>query len=96
MEIVHSVVQETPYNFSKYLMRDLEANMHNNQPYLIYPRFVMKVITSQLGFGGVPVWYPRAQVIRQEDMNIASSVPTNQHNGRTTYLWIFATIFFPD
>ncbi|MFS7891131.1 hypothetical protein Hanom_Chr00s000238g01630071 [Helianthus anomalus] len=96
MEVVHAVVQETPYKFSKYLMRDLEANMHNHQPYLIYPRFVMKVITSQLGFGGVPIWYRRAQVILQEDMNIASLVPTNQPTGRTTYLWNFSTIFFSD
>ncbi|MFS7917910.1 hypothetical protein Hanom_Chr03g00194751 [Helianthus anomalus] len=47
MEVVHAVVQETPYNFSKYLIRDLEANIHNDQPYLIYPRLVLKVITNQ-------------------------------------------------
>ncbi|MFS7966837.1 hypothetical protein Hanom_Chr09g00778531 [Helianthus anomalus] len=40
MEVVHVVVQEKPYNFSKFLMRDLEANMHTRQPFLIFPRFV--------------------------------------------------------
>ncbi|MFS8019136.1 hypothetical protein Hanom_Chr15g01400291 [Helianthus anomalus] len=60
MEVVHAVVQDKPYNFSKFLMRDLEANMHTHKPFLIYPHFVMKVITSQLDFGGVTNWYPRA------------------------------------
>ncbi|MFS7917360.1 hypothetical protein Hanom_Chr03g00188111 [Helianthus anomalus] len=53
MEVVHAVVQEKPSNFSKFLMRNLESNMHTRQPFLIYPRFVTKVITSQLHFGGV-------------------------------------------
>ncbi|MFS7945437.1 hypothetical protein Hanom_Chr06g00524311 [Helianthus anomalus] len=60
MEVVHAVVQEKPYNFSKFLMRDLESNMHTRQPFLIYPRFVTKVITSQLDFGCVRSWYLRA------------------------------------
>ncbi|MFS8024032.1 hypothetical protein Hanom_Chr16g01458481 [Helianthus anomalus] len=57
MEVVHAVVQVKPYNFSKFLMRDLEANMHTRQPFLIFCRFVTKVITSQLDFGGVTYWY---------------------------------------
>ncbi|MFS8023120.1 hypothetical protein Hanom_Chr16g01447731 [Helianthus anomalus] len=96
MEMVHAVVQEKPYNFSKYLMRDLEENIHTHQPYLIYPRFVMKVITSQLDFGGVTNWYPRVQVVLQEDLNIPSLVPTNQHTGRTTYLWMYASLIYDD
>ncbi|MFS7988151.1 hypothetical protein Hanom_Chr11g01031251 [Helianthus anomalus] len=38
MEVVHAVVQEKSYNFSKFLMRDLEANMHTRQHFLIFPR----------------------------------------------------------
>ncbi|MFS7890670.1 hypothetical protein Hanom_Chr00s000117g01622571 [Helianthus anomalus] len=53
MEVVYAVVQEKPYNFSKFLMRDMEANLHHRQPFRFYPRFVTKVITSQLDFGGV-------------------------------------------
>ncbi|MFS7997946.1 hypothetical protein Hanom_Chr12g01147961 [Helianthus anomalus] len=45
MEVVHAVVQEKPYKFSMFLMRDLESNMHTRQPFLIYPRFGTKVIT---------------------------------------------------
>ncbi|MFS7919093.1 hypothetical protein Hanom_Chr03g00208841 [Helianthus anomalus] len=50
MKVVHAVVQDKSYNFSKFLMRDLESNMHTRQPFLIYPRYVTKVITSQLDF----------------------------------------------
>ncbi|MFS7986141.1 hypothetical protein Hanom_Chr11g01006921 [Helianthus anomalus] len=57
MEVVHAVVQEKPYIFSKFIMRDLESNMHTRQPFLIYPRFVNKVITKQLDFEGVTSWY---------------------------------------
>ncbi|MFS7917875.1 hypothetical protein Hanom_Chr03g00194311 [Helianthus anomalus] len=60
MEVVHAVVQEKSYNFSMFLMRDLESNMHTRQPFLIYPRFVTKLITRELNFGGVTSWYPRA------------------------------------
>ncbi|MFS7921277.1 hypothetical protein Hanom_Chr03g00234921 [Helianthus anomalus] len=97
MEVVHVVVQEKLYNFFKFLMRDLEANMHTRQPFLIYPRFVTKVITSQLDFGGVTYWYPGAQVVLQEDMNVPSYlVPTQNHTGRRIYLWVYATCFHND
>ncbi|MFS7928634.1 hypothetical protein Hanom_Chr04g00323051 [Helianthus anomalus] len=33
MEVVHVVVQEKPYNFSKFLMRNLKSNMHTRQPF---------------------------------------------------------------
>ncbi|MFS7979936.1 hypothetical protein Hanom_Chr10g00933541 [Helianthus anomalus] len=89
MEVVHEVVQEKLYNFSKFLMRDLESNMHTCQPFLIYPRFVTKVITSQLDSGGVRSWYPRAQVALQENMNVPSLVPSPNHSGHTTYLWLY-------
>ena len=59
MEVVHAVVQEKPYNYAKFLMRDLVANVHDRQPFLIYPRFVTKVITSQLDFVGVRSCYPK-------------------------------------
>ncbi|MFS7919396.1 hypothetical protein Hanom_Chr03g00212221 [Helianthus anomalus] len=72
MEVVHAVVQDKTY-FSKFLMRDLEANMHTRQPFLIFPRFVTKLITSQLDFGGVTNWYPRAHVYYKK--KIESSLP---------------------
>ncbi|MFS7917923.1 hypothetical protein Hanom_Chr03g00194911 [Helianthus anomalus] len=66
MDVVHAFVQETPYNFSKYLIGDLKANIHNHQPYLIYPCFVMKVFTShwalevcQSGFQGPKSFYKK-------------------------------------
>ncbi|MFS7987417.1 hypothetical protein Hanom_Chr11g01022431 [Helianthus anomalus] len=96
MEVVHAVVQEKPYNFSKFLMRDLEANMYTRQPFLIYPRFVTKVITIQLNFGGVPNLYPRAQFVLQEDLNVPSLVPTQNHTGHITYLWVYVTCFYND
>ncbi|MFS8007569.1 hypothetical protein Hanom_Chr14g01262551 [Helianthus anomalus] len=36
MEVVHAVVQEKPYNYGKFLIRDLVANVHDRQPFLIY------------------------------------------------------------
>ncbi|MFS8007937.1 hypothetical protein Hanom_Chr14g01266871 [Helianthus anomalus] len=96
MEVVHAVVQDKPYNFFKFLMRDLEANMRTHQAFLIYPRFVMKVITSQLGFGGVTNWYQRAQLALLENLNVPSLVPTNQHTGHITYMWVYATLVYDD
>ncbi|MFS7962416.1 hypothetical protein Hanom_Chr08g00726371 [Helianthus anomalus] len=89
MEVVHAVVQEKPYNFYKFLMRDLESNMHTRQPFLIYPRFVTKVITRQPDFGRVRSWYPSAQMALQENMNVPSLVPSPNHSGHTTYLWLY-------
>ncbi|MFS7968407.1 hypothetical protein Hanom_Chr09g00797101 [Helianthus anomalus] len=94
MEVVHAVVQEKPYNFSKFLMRDLESNMHTPQPFLIYPRSVTKVITRQLDFGGVTSWYPRAQVALQGNIYVPSLVPSNNHNDHTTYLWLYVKAMY--
>ncbi|MFS7985237.1 hypothetical protein Hanom_Chr11g00996151 [Helianthus anomalus] len=89
MEVLHAIVQEKPYNFSKFLLRDLEANLHTRQPFLIYPHFVTKVITKQLGFRGVSSWYPRAQVVLQENTHVPSLVPSNNHSGHENFLWLY-------
>ncbi|KAF5779212.1 hypothetical protein HanRHA438_Chr12g0568091 [Helianthus annuus] len=94
MEVVHAVVQEKPYNYSKFLMRDLEANIHDRQPFLIYPRFVTKVITSQLDFGGVRSWYPRAELALQENIRDATLVPSTNHTGRITSLWLYVKCMY--
>ncbi|MFS7907202.1 hypothetical protein Hanom_Chr01g00068531 [Helianthus anomalus] len=60
MEPIHALVQDIPYNFSHYLMKDITNNMWSSRPFLVYPRFLMRKITSQLGFGSIPAWYPRA------------------------------------
>ncbi|MFS7930058.1 hypothetical protein Hanom_Chr04g00339691 [Helianthus anomalus] len=96
MEVVHVVIQEKPYNFSKFLMRDLEANMHTRQPFLIFPRFATMVITSQLDFGGIRNWYPRAQVVLQEKLNVPSLVPSPNHSGHKTYLWMYVKSMYND
>ncbi|MFS8007983.1 hypothetical protein Hanom_Chr14g01267381 [Helianthus anomalus] len=67
MEPVHTLVHGVPYKFSHFLMRDFVCNIYSSRPFLIYPRFLMKVITSQLDFGGLPVWYPRAEMVLQEN-----------------------------
>ncbi|MFS7953021.1 hypothetical protein Hanom_Chr07g00613771 [Helianthus anomalus] len=96
MEVVYEFVQEKTYNLSKFLMRDLEANMHTRQPFLIFPRFVAKVITSELNFGGVTYRYPRAQLVLQEDLNVPSLIPTQSHTGHITYLWVYAKCLYND
>ncbi|MFS7955833.1 hypothetical protein Hanom_Chr07g00647331 [Helianthus anomalus] len=63
IEPVHAIVQEIPYNFSHYLAKDLTSNLWSSKPFLLYPRFMMKVITRQVGFGGVLAWYPRAEMV---------------------------------
>ncbi|MFS8024395.1 hypothetical protein Hanom_Chr16g01462731 [Helianthus anomalus] len=94
MEVNHAVVQEKPYNYSKFLMRDLEANIHNRQPFLIYPRFVTKVITSQLDFGGERSWYPRAELALQENISDPTLVPSTNHSGHITYLWLYVKCMY--
>ncbi|MFS8016572.1 hypothetical protein Hanom_Chr15g01370181 [Helianthus anomalus] len=46
MEPVHAMVQEVPYNFSHYLMKDLTSNLWSNRSFLVYPCFLIRVITS--------------------------------------------------
>ncbi|MFS7953692.1 hypothetical protein Hanom_Chr07g00621631 [Helianthus anomalus] len=55
MEFVHALVHDVPYNFSHYLMRNFVSNLYSSRPFLVYPRFLMRVITNQLDFEGVPV-----------------------------------------
>ncbi|MFS7937165.1 hypothetical protein Hanom_Chr05g00424391 [Helianthus anomalus] len=55
---------------------------------LIYPRFLIRIITSQLGFGGVPVGYPRAEMRLQQNMNLNMLIPTNPNTGLVTDLWL--------
>ncbi|MFS7929233.1 hypothetical protein Hanom_Chr04g00330071 [Helianthus anomalus] len=94
MEVIHAVVQEKTYNFSRFLMRDLEANIHDRQPFLIYPRFVTKVITRQLDFGGVRSRYPRAELALQENISDPTLVPSTNHTGRITPLWLYVKCMY--
>ncbi|MFS7991885.1 hypothetical protein Hanom_Chr12g01075861 [Helianthus anomalus] len=75
-------------------MRDLEANVHDDNPFLIYPRFVTKVITSQLDFGGVRSCYTRAELVLQENLRVASLVPSTNHTGRITCLWLYVKCMY--
>ncbi|MFS7938061.1 hypothetical protein Hanom_Chr05g00435031 [Helianthus anomalus] len=75
MEVIHAVVQEKPYNYSKFLMRDLEANIHDCQPFLIYPRFVTKLAL-------------------QENISDPTLVPSTNHSGRITYLWLYVKCMY--
>ena len=94
MEVAHAIVQEKPYNYAKFLMRDLEGNVHDRNPFLIYPRFVTKVITSQLDFGGVRSCYTRAELALQENLRVASLVPSTFHTGRITSLWLYVKCMY--
>ncbi|MFS7987914.1 hypothetical protein Hanom_Chr11g01028391 [Helianthus anomalus] len=71
MEPVHAILQEVPCNFSHYLMRDFVSNLWSSRPFLVYPCFLMRVITHKLDFRGIPVWYPRAKMLLQENFHNA-------------------------
>ncbi|MFS7927838.1 hypothetical protein Hanom_Chr04g00313861 [Helianthus anomalus] len=86
MEPIRALVLGTTYNFSYYLIRDFASNMWSGRPFLIYPRFLMKIITSQLDFGGVPASFSRAEMRLQENMNLSMLIPTNQNSGLITDL----------
>ncbi|MFS8007310.1 hypothetical protein Hanom_Chr14g01259511 [Helianthus anomalus] len=58
----------------------------------MYPCFLMKIITSQLGFGGVPAGYLRAEMSLNQNMNISLLRPTNQNSGLITDLWVLLEI----
>ncbi|MFS7906030.1 hypothetical protein Hanom_Chr01g00054591 [Helianthus anomalus] len=47
MEPVRALVLDTPYNFSYYLIKDFASNMWSGRPFLIYPCFLMRIITSR-------------------------------------------------
>ncbi|MFS8016880.1 hypothetical protein Hanom_Chr15g01373711 [Helianthus anomalus] len=84
MEHVHSIVQEVPYNFSRYLMKEFTSNLWSSRPFLVYPHFLMSVSTHQLGFGGVPIWYPRAEMLLQERFYNTLLVPTGNNTRLVT------------
>ncbi|MFS7947826.1 hypothetical protein Hanom_Chr06g00552751 [Helianthus anomalus] len=88
MEPIRALVLDTPYNFSYYLIKDFASNMWYGRLFLVYPRFLMRIITSQLGFGGVPAGYPRAEMRLQQNMNLNMLIPTNQNSGLVTDLWL--------
>ncbi|MFS7954555.1 hypothetical protein Hanom_Chr07g00631891 [Helianthus anomalus] len=94
MESVHAIVQDVPCNFSHYLMKDLTSNMWSSKPFLVYPRFMMRVITSQLGFGGIPARYPRAEVVLKQNIRSILLVPTTNNTGLETHLWLFAELIY--
>ncbi|MFS7918302.1 hypothetical protein Hanom_Chr03g00199381 [Helianthus anomalus] len=58
MEPMHAIVQEVPYISSHYLVKYFTSNLWSSRAFLVYPRFRMRVITHQLGFGGVPICIP--------------------------------------
>ncbi|MFS7929710.1 hypothetical protein Hanom_Chr04g00335731 [Helianthus anomalus] len=94
MEPVHAIVQVVPHNFSHYLMKDLTSNLSSSRPFLVYPRFMMRVITRQLEFGGIPTWYPRAKVVLQQNIRNTLLVPTANNTGLVTHLWLFAKLIY--
>ncbi|MFS7968202.1 hypothetical protein Hanom_Chr09g00794711 [Helianthus anomalus] len=94
MELVHAIVQEVPYNFSQYLMKDLASNLWSSRPFLVYPRFMMRVITRQLEFGCIPARYPRAEVVLQENIRNSLLVPTANNTGLVTHIVLCAELIF--
>ncbi|MFS7944387.1 hypothetical protein Hanom_Chr06g00511531 [Helianthus anomalus] len=46
-------------------------------------------LSNQLDFGGVRSWYPRAQMVLQENISDPTLVPSTNHNGHITYLWLY-------
>ncbi|MFS8002191.1 hypothetical protein Hanom_Chr13g01199181 [Helianthus anomalus] len=94
MEPIHALVQDIPYNFSHYLMKDITSNMWSGRPFVVYPRFMMRVITSQLGFGGIPAWFPRAEVVLQQSIKHTMLIPSAHNTGLETHLWLFTQIIY--
>ncbi|MFS7954126.1 hypothetical protein Hanom_Chr07g00626641 [Helianthus anomalus] len=94
MKPVHAIVEEVPYNCSHYIMGDFVSNFWSSRPFLVYPRFLMRLITHRLDFGGVPVWYPRAEMLLKENFHNAHLVPTVNDTGLVTHLWVFAKLIF--
>ncbi|MFS7937613.1 hypothetical protein Hanom_Chr05g00429681 [Helianthus anomalus] len=58
MERIHALVNVFPYNYSHDLLKDFVLNINSSRAFHKYPSFFMRVITSQLDFPGVPIWYP--------------------------------------
>ncbi|MFS8024840.1 hypothetical protein Hanom_Chr16g01468071 [Helianthus anomalus] len=54
----------------------------------------MKGITSQLDFGVVLVWYPRAEMVFQKNFQSAQLMSTDNHTGVATNLWAFIAIIY--
>ncbi|MFS7968589.1 hypothetical protein Hanom_Chr09g00799351 [Helianthus anomalus] len=94
MEPIHALVQDIPYNFSHYIMKDFASNLWSGRPFLVYPHFLMRIITSQLDFGGVPAGFPRAEMRLQQNMNLNMLIPTDQNSGMVTALWLFLELIY--
>ncbi|MFS7888282.1 hypothetical protein Hanom_Chr00s000001g01593111 [Helianthus anomalus] len=83
-----------PLKISHYIMKDLASNLWSGRPFLVYPCFLIWVIISQLGFGGVPAGFPRAEMRLQQNMNLNMLIPTDQNSGLVTALWLFIEILY--
>ncbi|MFS8021341.1 hypothetical protein Hanom_Chr16g01426281 [Helianthus anomalus] len=94
MQPVHAIVQEVSYNYSHYQMKDHTSNLWSSRPFLVYPRFMMRVITRQLGFRGIPAWYPKAKVVLQQNIRNTLLVPPSNNTGLVTHLWLFVELIF--
>ena len=77
-------------------MRDFASNMWSSRPFLMYTRFLMKIITSQLDFGGIPAGYQRAELVLQQNASIALLRPTNKNFGLVTKQWVLLEIEYGD
>ncbi|MFS8033167.1 hypothetical protein Hanom_Chr17g01566321 [Helianthus anomalus] len=71
--------------FSKKVINHHEAS---HRPFLIYPHFLMRILTSQLGFRGVLAGYLRAEMRLQQNMNLSMLRPTDQNSSVMTDLWV--------
>ncbi|MFS7904102.1 hypothetical protein Hanom_Chr01g00032041 [Helianthus anomalus] len=91
---MHAILQEVPYNFFHYLMKDLTSNLWSSRPFLVYPHFMLRVITRQLGFGSVTSWYPRSEMVLQESVRNSLLVPSANNTGLVTHLCLFAKLIF--
>ncbi|MFS7955698.1 hypothetical protein Hanom_Chr07g00645681 [Helianthus anomalus] len=72
----------------------LISNIWSCRPFLVYPRFTMRVINSQLGFGGIPALYPIADVVLQQSIKHTMLIPTDHNTGLETHLCLFHHIIY--
>ncbi|MFS7908780.1 hypothetical protein Hanom_Chr01g00087101 [Helianthus anomalus] len=94
MESIHALVQDVPYNFFHYLMKDFASNLWSDMPFLVYPRLLVRIITSQLDFGGISVWFPIVEVILQQNIRLNMLIPTEHNTGLETLLWLLHEIIY--
>ncbi|MFS8019405.1 hypothetical protein Hanom_Chr15g01403401 [Helianthus anomalus] len=75
-------------------MKDITSNLWSGMPFLVYPHFMMRLITSQLGFGGAPAWYHSAEVVLQQSIRHTMLIPTSRNTSLETHLWLFTRIIY--